>query len=67
MNEVKNEILNITKLVTTTALTTVENKVLNVNNLLKKIQNNTKIRETENDIITDHDHDKCITTQKFKS
>ena len=33
----------------------------------KKTQNNTKIRETENDIITDHDHDKCITTQQFKS
>ena len=33
-NKVKNEIANITNLATTTALTTVENKILNVSNLV---------------------------------
>ena len=33
-NKVKNEIANITNLGTTTALTTVENKILNVSNLV---------------------------------
>ena len=64
INEVKGEILNITNLATTTALTTVENKIPNVSNLVRKTDYNTKISEIENKI-TDHDHDKCITTQEF--
>ena len=65
MNEVKNEISNITDLATTTALTAVEDKILNVSNLVKKADYNTKISEIENKITTDHYHDKCVTTQEF--
>ena len=60
INEVKNKIPNITNLATTTALTGVENKIPNVSNLVKKPDHKTKICETENKIITDHD--KYITT-----
>ena len=58
MNEVKKEIPNITNIATTTttALTAVENKIPDYN---------VKIREIENKITTDHDHDKHITTQEF--
>ena len=57
----KNKIPNITNLATTTALIAVQNKILNVSNLVKKSDDNTKISE----IATDHDHDRYITTQKF--
>ena len=60
---VKEEIPNITNLATTAALTAVENKIPNVNNLVKKTDYNTKISETENKIATDHD--KYITIQEF--
>ena len=56
--ELKVAIPNIINLATTTALTAVEN------NLIKKTDYNTKISEIENKI-TDHDHDKYITTQEF--
>ena len=65
INEIKNEIPGITSLATTTAITAVENKIPNVSNLVKKTDYNTKINEIENKITTDHDHDKCITTQEF--
>ena len=45
INEVKCEIPSITDLATTTALTAVENKIPNVNNLVKKTDYNTKINE----------------------
>ena len=61
--KLKKEIPDITNLVTTTALTAVENKIPNVSNLVKKTDYNTKISEIENKITTDHDHDKYITTQ----
>ena len=64
INEVKGKIPNITNLATTTALTAVENKIPNVSNLVKKTDYNRKICEIENKI-TDHDHDKYITTQEF--
>ena len=56
---------NITNLATTAALTATENKIPNVNNLVKKTEYNTKISDTENEITTDYDHDKSITTQEF--
>ena len=60
------KIRSITNLATTTALTTVENKVtLNVSNLVKKTDTNTKLTETENKSTTDHDYDIYITTQEF--
>ena len=46
INEGKGKMLNITKLVSTTAFTGVENKIPNVINLVKKIDYNTKINET---------------------
>ena len=64
INEVKGKIPNITNLASTTALTTTENKIPNVSNLVKKTDYNTKINEIEKKI-TDHDHDKYITTAKF--
>ena len=54
-----------TNLATTTALTAVENKIPNISNLVKKTNYNTKIKEIENKITTDHDGDKYITTQEF--
>ena len=47
INEGKDKMLNITKLVSTTAFTGVENKIPNVINLVKKIDYNTKINETK--------------------
>ena len=60
INEVNNEIPNITNLTTTTALTTVEDKILNVSNLVIKTYYNTKMSET-----TDCDNDKSVTIQEF--
>ena len=62
-NEVKGEIPSIFNLATTTALNAVENEIPNVNNLVKK-NYNTKCSEMEKKI-TDHDHDKYITTPEF--
>ena len=43
INEVKNKILNITNLATTPALTTVENRIHYVSNLVKRTDYNKKI------------------------
>ena len=59
--KVKNEIPNITNLSIITALAAVENKISSASNLFKKTDYNTKINETEKKI-SDHDHDKYITT-----
>ena len=63
INEVKNEIPSISSLATT-ALTAVENKILSVSNLVKKTDYDTKVNEIEKKI-TDHTHDKYITTPEF--
>ena len=52
---------SITNLATTTALTAVENKILNVSNLVKKTDYNTKTNNIEKKI-TDHSHDKYTAT-----
>ena len=49
----------------TTALTAVENKIPNVSNLVKKTDYKKKINEIKNEITTNYDHDKYITTQEF--
>ena len=67
LNEVKCEISNITNSATTTALTAVESKIPNVSNLVKKSDYNTKISKIKNQVTTDHDHDKAITTQNLTS
>ena len=60
INEVNNEIPNITNLTTTTALTAVEDKIRNVSNLVIKTYYNTKMSET-----TDCNNDKSVTIQEF--
>ena len=52
---------SISGLATTSALTAVENKIPNVSNLPKKTNYDTKANEIEKKI-TDHTHDKYITT-----
>ena len=64
MNEVKNEIPSISGLATTSALTVVENNIPSVSNLVKKADYNTKVKEIEKKI-TNHNHDKYITTPEF--
>ena len=64
INEVKGKIPNITNLATNTALTAVENKIPDVSNLVKKTDYDTKVNEIEKKI-TDHKHDKYITTPEF--
>ena len=54
----------VVQLLTTAALTAVENKIPNVSNLVRKTDYNTKINGTEKKI-SDHDHDKYITTPEF--
>ena len=66
INEVKGEIPNITNLATVSALTGVENEIPSVSNLVKKTDYNTKIIETKKKI-TDHNHDKHITTPEFNN
>ena len=48
----------------TTALTAVENKISSISNLVEKTDYNTKINKIEKKI-TDHEHDKYITTPEF--
>ena len=64
INEVKNEIPSITGLATTSGLNAVENKIPSICNLVKKTDYNTKITEMEKKI-SDHNHDKYITTPEF--
>ena len=45
-------------------MTAVENKIPSVSNLVKKTDYNTKITEIEKKL-TDHNHDKYITTPEF--
>ena len=51
---------------TNTALTAVENKIPNVSSSVKKINYDTKISALENKL-TDHNHDKYITTSEFNT
>ena len=56
----------IKNLATTTALTAVENKLPDVSNLVKKTDYNTKVNGIEKKV-TDHSHNKYITTPKFNT
>ena len=53
-----------TNLAIKTALTTVENKIPNVRNLVKKTDYNTKVIELKNKL-NNHNHDKYINTSEF--
>ena len=66
LTELENKIPDVSSLATKAALTAVENKILSVSNLVKKTDYNTKITEIEKKL-TDHNHDKCITTPEFNT
>ena len=53
-------------LATTSVLTAGENKIPNINSLVKKTDCGTKITEIEKKLI-DHNHDKYITTPDFNT
>ena len=65
MNKVKDEILSITNFSRTAALTTVENKISNASDLVKKRDCNTKYNEIEKKIINDDHSNTYITTPEF--
>ena len=58
------KIPSITGLATNSALTTVKNEIPDVSSLVKKTDYDTKISDIEKKI-TDHYHDKYITTPEF--
>ena len=64
LNEVKGETTNKINLATTSALTAVENKIPSVSTLVKKNDNKTNNNEIKKEI-TEHNHDKYITTPEF--
>ena len=66
ITEIKNKIPSITGLATNSALTAVENKIFDVISLVKKTNYNTKISEIEKKV-SDHNHDKYITTPEFNN
>ena len=64
INEVKGKIPSITNLATTAAVTTDENKIFNISNLVKRTDYNKQTNKMEKKI-TDRGHDKYITTPEF--
>ena len=66
VTEIEGKIPSITGLATNSALTAVESKIPDVSSLVKKTDYDTKVSEIEKKI-TDHDHDKYITTPKFNT
>ena len=66
LTELENKIPDVSSLARKTALTVVETKIPSVNNLVNKTNYNTKITETEKKL-TDHNHDKYITTPEFNT
>ena len=64
ITEIESKIPSITGLVTNSALTAVENIIPDVSSLVKKTDYDTKISDIEKKI-TDHNHDKYITTSEF--
>ena len=64
ITEIENKIPNITGLGTNSALPPVENKIPNVSGLVTKTDYNTKVSDIGKKI-TDHNHDKYITTTEF--
>ena len=66
ITEIESKISIISRLVTNSGLTAVENAIHNVSGLLKKTDYNTKISEIETKI-TDHNHEKYITTSEFNN
>ena len=66
LTELENKILDVSSLATKNALTAVKNKIPDVSSLVKKTNYDTKISELKKKL-TDHNHDKYITTQEFNT
>ena len=66
ITEVEGKIPSITGLATSYALTAIENKIPDVSRFVKKADYDTEISDIEKKI-TDHDHDKYITTPEFNT
>ena len=66
VTEIEVKISSITGLATNSEKTVVKDKILNVGSLVKKTDYNTKISDIEKNI-TDHNHDKYITTPEFNT
>ena len=67
LTEIEGKITKVSSLATKTALTTVENKIPSVSSLVKKKKGyDKKISELEKKL-TDHDHNKPITTPEFNT
>ena len=66
LTELEKKIPDVSSLATKTALTAVENKIPRASSLVKKADYNTKISELEKKL-TDHNHDKYITTPQFNT
>ena len=66
ITEIEGKIPTITGLATNSTLTAVENKIPDVSSLVKKTDYDIKISDIEKKI-TDHNHDKYITTPEFNT
>ena len=66
LTKLEDKIPDVSSLATKTALTAVDNKIPDVRSLVKKTDYNTKITEVEMKL-TDHNHDKYITTPGFNT
>ena len=66
ITEIEDKIPSISGLATNAALPAAENKIPDISTLVKKTDYNTKITEIEKKL-TDHNHDKYITTPEFNT
>ena len=66
LTELENKIPDGSSLATKTKLTAVENKITSVSSVVKKTNCDTKISESEKKL-TDHNHNKYITTPEFNT
>ena len=66
LTELENKIPDVSSLATETALSVVESKIPSGSSSVKKTLYNTTITEIEKKL-TDHDHEKYITTAKFNT
>ena len=66
LTELESKVQDVSSLATKTALTTAENKISDVGSLVKKANYDTKISDLEKKL-SDHNHDKYITTPEFNT
>ena len=66
LTELENNVPDVGSLATKTVLTAVENNILDVSSLVKKTDYNIKTTEIKKKV-TDHNHDKYITTPEFNT